>query len=436
MGCRSIRTVVFCVANAAIFLAGCGGRNSYVPPPPPEVIVTTPLVKNETLYHEFPGTTQASQSVNIIPRVLGYIDSLHFTDGSMVSQGQLLFIIDPRPYQDALDVAIAQVSVAEAAYDDAKANYARALQVAKTPGAIAKQQVDTYKATLEQSQANVQLAKANQANAQLNVDFTHITAPISGKISRRLVDIGNLVTANSTLLTTINQYDPMYAYFNVSESDFLDYQKRQREAAEKEKSQSPGTQPQAPEPVAAPSPPTASANSSDPATQAPQPSEKHPVEMGLSDETGYPHEGTIDFADNQIDTSTGTLLIRGVFANPQPYVLAPGLFVRIRVPIGTQTNAVLVPDRAIATDQQGKYLLVVQTDHTVEHRSVSVGSVVAGDMCIVNSGIKPGEQFIVEGLQFARPGLKVNPVMKPAESFATSQAATANPPVSIGTKQK
>ena len=232
------------------------------------------------------------------------------------------------------------MSVAQAAYDDAKANYARAQEVAKTPGAISKQQLDTYKATLEQAQANVQLAHANRANAQLNVDFTHITAPISGKIGRRLVDIGNLVTANITLLTTIDHYDPMYAYFNVSEADFLAYLKRQREAEQRQKSRSPGAEQQ--QRSLSPTAQTVTANYP-PADATPSPqitppplNEQHVVEMGLSDETGYPHRGTIDFADNQVDRSTGTLLLRGVFPNPEPYRLAPGLFVRIRVPIGAE----------------------------------------------------------------------------------------------------
>jgi RND family efflux transporter MFP subunit len=378
----------------ALFVAqttGCGKRNAYVPPPPPEVVVGTPVVRTVTLYHEFPGTTQASEAVSIIPRVLGYLDSLHFVDGGTVTKGQLLFVIDPRPYQDAYDVAVAQVDVNEAAYKLAQANYARANEVAKTPGAISKQDLDSFRAQQEQAQANVELARANMANAKLNLDFTHITAPLSGKISRRLVDVGNLVTANVTLLTTINQYDPMYAYFNPSEADFLEYQKRQRNSEGAAKSD---------------------ASSKPDASDASPP--HNPVEMGLSDEKGYPHKGTIDFADNRVDPNTGTISVRGVFPNPQPYLIAPGLFVRIRVPIGTQPNALLVPDRALSSDQQGQYLLIVKPDHTVEHRAVETGLLEEDDLRVINSGLKQGEQFIVEGLQFARPGSKVTPVTQPA----------------------
>ena len=341
--------------SIAAMCSGCGKRNAYVPPPPPEVVVATPEVRTVTLYHEFPGTTQASQNVNIIPRVQGYIDSLHFADGSMVTKDQLLFVIDPRPYQDAYEVALAQVEVNEAAYNVAKANYARALQVAKTPGAIAKQEVDTYKATEEQAKANLKLAQANAANAKLNVDFCYIHAPLAGKISRRLVDVGNLVTANTTVLTSIDQYDPMYAYFNVSEADFLAYLKRQHQTGGSQRTAPSG--PQAPKSHSQPTAQNSAANDPLPANGPPaensrnsphvQPSAdsgKHAVEMGLSDETGYPHAGMIDFADNTVNPATGTLLLRGVFANPPPYVLAPGLFVRIRVPIGVEDNAILVPD--------------------------------------------------------------------------------------------
>ena len=216
------------ISLSIVSSAGCGKRNAYVEPPPPKVIVATPVVRTVTLYHEFPGNTQAVQAVSIIPRVLGYVDSLHFQDGANVTKGQLLFIIDPRPYQDAYDVTRAQVDVADAAYKEAQADYARAKAVAKTPGAIAPQDVDKFKATEEQAQANLELARANGASAKLNLDFTHITAPVSGRIGRRLVDVGNLVTANVTMLTTIDQYDPMYAYFNASETQFLDYLKRTR----------------------------------------------------------------------------------------------------------------------------------------------------------------------------------------------------------------
>jgi multidrug efflux system membrane fusion protein len=370
------------------------------------VVVGTPVVRTVTLYHEFPGTTQASEAVSITPRVVGYVDSLHFTDGTFVKKDQLLFVIDPRPYQDAYDVALAQVDVNKAGYKDAKANNARAKKLNETPGAISKQDLDLNQAQEEQAKANLELAIANLANAKLNLDFTHITAPLSGKISRRLVDVGNLVTANVTVLTTINQFDPMYAYFNPSEADFLEYQKRQRKLEEEAAKSDASSKPDA---------------SDTGALHA-------PVELGLADEKGYPHKGTIDFADNRVDPSTGTISVRGVFPNPQPYLLAPGLFVRIRVPIGTQANAVLVPNRALSTDQQGQYLLIVGQDHVVEHRAVEVGTIEEDNLAVINSGLKPGEEFIVEGLQFARPGRKVTPVSKSsakASEGETKQSAQA-----------
>ncbi len=403
----SARCVGVLFAAISLFIvssAGCGNRNAYVEPPPPKVIVATPVVRTVTLYHEFPGNTQAVQAVSIIPRVLGYVDSLHFQDGANVTKGQLLFIIDPRPYQDAYDVTRAQVDVADAAYKEAQADYARAKAVAKTPGAIAPQDVDKFKATEEQAQANLELARANGASAKLNLDFTHITAPVSGRIGRRLVDVGNLVTANVTMLTTIDQYDPMYAYFNASETQFLDYLKRTRAEDQAAK-------------------PTTSATKSDNSSRPDESdiaARKKPVEMGLVNEIGYPHNGIIDFVDNRVDPNTGTILIRGVFPNPQPYLLAPGLFVRIRVPIGTQADALLVPDRALSTDQQGQFLLIVKPDNVVEHRAVEVGTLY-GELRVIESGIKPGEQFIVEGLQFARPGNKVAPVAESSQSAASNE---------------
>jgi RND family efflux transporter MFP subunit len=410
-GCRGLLFAavgLFIVSSAA-----CGKRNAYVEPPPPKVVVGTPVQRTVTLYHEFPGTTQGIQSVNIIPRVLGYLDSLHFKDGGSVTKGQLLFIIDPRPYQDAYDVTRAQVDVADAAYKEAQADYARAKAVAKTPGAIAPQDVDKFKATEEQAQANLELARANMASAKLNLDFTHITAPISGRISRRLVDVGNLVTANVTVLTTIDQYDPMYAYFNPSEAQFLDYLKRTRAEDLAPKSTTSATNSDTPSPP----------NESDIAAR------KKPVEMGLANEAGYPHKGIIDFVDNRVDPNTGTILVRGVFANPQPYLLAPGLFVRIRVPIGTQAGALLVPDRALSTDQQGQFLLIVKPDNVVEHRAVEVGTL-HGELRVIDSGVKPGEQFIVEGLQFARPGIKVTPVTESPAPAADGEAQQPTAPQS------
>jgi RND family efflux transporter MFP subunit len=399
------RQLLAAVGICVALCAGCGKRNAYVPPPPPEVVVGTPEERTITLYHEFPGTTQASETLSIVPRVSGYLDSLHFADGTFVKKNRPLFVIDPRPYQDAYDVALAQVHVNEAGYKDAIANNARAKKVAETPGAISKQDLDLNQAQEEQAKANLELARANLASANLNLGFTHIAAPISGKISRRLIDVGNLVTANATLLTTINQYDPMYAYFNASEADFLAYLKRQRkddaaakpDAAKSDVPKSDADKSETPDKPSQPDPDDAS-------------SQHTPVEMGLSNEAGFPHKGTIDFADNRVDPNTGTISIRGVFSNPRPYLLAPGLFVRIRVPIGTQTGALLVPERALGTDQQGQYLLIVRPDHVVEHRSVEVGSSEDDNLVAIDRGLKLGEQFVVEGLQFARPNSKVTPV--------------------------
>lgn len=387
---------------------GCRPSNAYVPPPAPKVIVGTPEQRSVTIYHEYTGTTQASESVEIRARVSGYLDSIHFQDGATVPQGQLLFVIDRRPYVAQLDQAKAQLQAREATVVQQESIYKRD-QALLPAGAITPEQVDIDRGNWLVAQAGVLQAQAALRQAQLNLDYTEVHAPIGGRISRRLVDVGNLVTADSTLLTMILRYDPMYAYFNVSEANYLDYLKRERAKT-----------PETPEKKPAPPAPktegtkngtqgqgTAGGAAGNAAGETAPP--RVPLEMGLANESGFPHPGYIDFAEPTVDPNTGTLLLRGVFANPPPYYLSPGLFVRLRVSIGTQPDALVVPDAAVGTDQAGRYLLVVGPDNVVQRRSVTVGTLTEGTR-VIEEGIKPGERFIVEGLQRARPGSEVTPV--------------------------
>lgn len=390
----------------AILGAGCGQRNAYVPPPPPEVIVAVPQVRPATIYHDYPGTTTASEAVELRARVQGYLESINFADGSMVMTDQLLFVIDPRPYQAALQQAEADLESKKATAVEDRAIYFRTLSLIPSQAAT-REQAETDRGNWLVAQAGVLEARAALTQAQLNLSFTEIRAPISGKIGRRLVDIGNLVVANTTVLATIERYDPIYVYFNATQAQYLEYLRRVRRHP-------PGT-------LEATLPPNPRATAAAVVGAAMSPSvwtafgvltaaqPHYPVEVGLSDETGYPHRGYVDFADNTVNPATGTLLIRGVLLNPPPYYLAPGLFVRVRVPVRKLAHAVVVPNRALGTDQEGRFLLVVGPNNVIERRSVKVGARVDTDLRIIDEGIQPGERFVLEGLQQARPGQKVVP---------------------------
>jgi RND family efflux transporter MFP subunit len=373
-----------------LVVGGCTQRNTYVPPPPPEVSVTAAEQREITIYHDFTGTTEASNSVQIRARVTGYLEKVQFQEGASAAEGQVLFVIDQRPYVAQLDQAKANLESRKAAAAQQQSVYRRSLSLLQS-GATTQEQIDIDRGNWLVAQSAVAQAEAMVRQAQLNLDYTEVKAPFSGRIGRRLVDVGNLVVTDTTLLTTMYQYDPIYAYFTVSETDYLDYRKRQREKNQ-----------------GRPEKPTAE--------------RRPPIEMELANETDYPHHGYIDFAEPTVNPGTGTLLLRGVFANPEPYRLAPGLFVRLRVPNRTEASALLVPESALGTDQTGRFLLIVRPDHVVEHRSVTVGPL-EGAMRVIERGLKPGEQFVVEGLERARPGAKVQPVEAQPSQLAAHQEA-------------
>jgi RND family efflux transporter MFP subunit len=394
---------------ALLGVGGCGPRNAYVPPPPPEVEVAVPVEQTVTLYDEFTGTTQASDTVQVRSRVQGYLDSIHFVDGADVHKGDLLFVIDRQPYQAQMDQAQADLESKKAAAVRAEALYRRTTSL-RPSAAATREEVDKARGDWEVAKADVGQAEAKVRQAKLNLDYCEVRAPIDGFISRRLVDVGNLVQADTTLLTTIMRYDPMYVYFTVSESELLQFMKRRRErpAGTFEALELP-TEPAVVAAVGLPASSPWSRWLSAGIVIAATPS--YPVDLGLANEGGkYPHKGYIDFAENTVDPGTGTLQIRGIFSNPPPYFLGPGMFARLRVPVGVQEHALLVPKRALAADQQGDYLLVLGPDDTVERRAVELGAEVGGQR-VVEKGLRPGERFIVEGLQQARPHSKVRPKM-------------------------
>jgi len=373
------------LAAMAALLASCGG-NTYAPPPPPEVTVAQPVERDVTTYLDVTGQTRAIESVEIRARVKGMLESMQFTPGSNVTQGDLLFVIEPDLYQARVDQAQADLDSAQARLQSAEEQFSIAQAVfAKKAGSrtdvVQKQQArDEARAAIEQS-------KATLVAAELDLSYTHIYAPINGRIDRNLVDVGNLVGADeSTLLASIVRQNPIYAYFQVSERDALEYRAL---SGHGEKGN----------------------GDSEPA----------PAYMALATDQGFPHAGRVDYAGNKIDPSTGTFEARAVFSNPDGVIL-PGLFVRLHVPV-SHGPGLLIPDDALGSDQGGRYALVVGEDGTVQHRTVEVGTVSDG-LRMVQKGLTPQDWVVIVGVQRARPGTKVTPKrteLPPAETAEMAQ---------------
>src|ERR1700688_2396399 len=381
-GGRPLGNIVWLFA-ACIALSGC---NKPAPPPesqPPPVTIARPVQKQIIEWDYYTGRTDAVESVNVTPRVSGYIDKITFRAGERVHKGDLLFVIDPRPYQAVLDQAKAQLRQAEANQQLQDANFARQDKLRQT-GVIAKEDFDTALSNKNQAAARVLAAQASVESAQLNLTFTQVTSPIRGRISRELVTVGNLVQADTTLLTNIVSVDPIYAYFNVDERSVLKYEQQVRLG-----------------------------KLTDARTGA------VPISLQLENEASFPHQGSIDFINNQFNSSTGTLQVRGLFPNADG-VLIPGSFVRIRVAGSPLHMALLVSDRAVGTDQGQKYLLVAGKDNVVVVKQVELGPEAEG-LRVVRSGITPDDEIIINGIVNARPGSKVSPQEGDMNQFKTNQ---------------
>jgi len=357
---------------AACLLSTLGGCQKPVAgprPKPPRVTVAHPVQRDVQLYYPFTGRTQAVERVEIRARVQGFLEKILFKDSDDISQGQLLFVIEQRPFQASLDSALASLESHQAALKLAQANIARGRQLIQKR-AISQQELDVMEAELSQAEAAISGAKAEVKEAQIQFDYTSIHAPIAGRIDRNLVDIGNLVGGvQKTLLAKIVRLDPIDAYFDLDERTYLKILER-RDAARKK-----------------------------------DPQKRPPVFLGRQNDQGYPFAGTIDFVDNEIDPDTGTILVRGTFPNPD-LKLTPGMFVRLRVPQQVRSDAILVEERAIGTDMSGKYVLVVGKDNLVELRHVELGPLEEG-LRVIQSGLTPADTYIVDGTQRARPGLPV-----------------------------
>jgi RND family efflux transporter MFP subunit len=340
-------------------------------PPPAQVTVAQVISKPVTEFDEFTGRFEAIDRVEIRPRVSGYISSVNFTEGSEVKKGDVLFVIDQRPYAAELKHAQAQLAQAKSQLALAKSEKARATNLL-AQHAISQEEFDTRSSGDEQAEASVQLAEANLDTAQLNMTYTRVTAPISGRISRANVTLGNLVTNGQTQLTTLVSLDPIYVRFDGDEQAYLRHEKEAKDRAAAGSKDSPS-----------------------------------PVLVGLADEAGYPHPGVMVFVDNEVDPQTGTIRTRAKLEN-RDRAFTPGLFARVRLMGDKKYDALLINDSAVGTDQTVKYVLVVGADNKVEYRPVKLGPVIDG-LRVVREGLKVNDTIVVNGLQRVRPGSPVTP---------------------------
>jgi RND family efflux transporter MFP subunit len=384
---------------ACLPLAGCA-EQAPIPKPstPPSVTVARPVVRRISDREEFTGRTDAVYSVDVLARVSGYLEKVCFEDGAEVKEGEVLFEIDPRPYRAEVERTAAAVAKAEAHLKRLEADFQRASHLFDR-GVIGREEYDLVNGDREEARASVQNAVEAHKLAKLNLDWTKVTARIGGLASRRLVDPGALIKASDTVMTNIATQDPLYFYFDVDEQTLLRVRRLITEGSiptEGEKAVS--------------------------------------ALIGLADEDGYSHRGTIDFSENKVDPNTGTLRVRGTIENPKPYLLNPGMYVGVRLPIGEPHDAVLVPEQAVGTDQGRKFVYVVNAANEVVYRPVTVGFA-EGPLRVIAKGLDPTERIITTGIQRIRPGIKVVPTVvqepSPPDSLtAGGSDAPARPPLS------
>lgn len=357
---------------AVVALAGCEDKNTFVAPPPPKVDVATPVQRPVTRYVEATGNTAPIKSVDLVARVQGFLQSQDYTDGTFVNQGTQLFTIEPETYKLKLDQAQAAEAGAQASVKQAEADFRRQSDLVQRQ-AVSQATLDTSTSTRDNAQANLQQAQANTRIAEVNYGYTKVSAPFDGIVSAHMVSIGELVGVSSpTQLATIVAMDPIYVNFTVNEQDVL---RIRAEAARR------------------------GLTAAD--------LKQFPIEIGLQTETGYPHEGHLDYVAPTLNSSTGTLAVRGLVPNDKR-VLLPGYFVRVRVPFTQEKDALLVPDTALGSDQGGRYLLVVGADNIVEQRKVQIGPVDNG-LRVIEGGLKPDDHVVIAGLLRVIPGQKIDP---------------------------
>jgi RND family efflux transporter MFP subunit len=359
-------------------LSGCDSAPPVVETPPPPVSVSKPLAREVIDHDDYDGRIAAVLTNEVRTRARGYLDKVSFRDGQMVKKGDLLFEIDPKPYQASLDAALAQKAAAEAALELAQKEHARTARLVRT-GAASREELDVWIGKQAVAKADRLKALALVEQAKIDLGYTKISAPFAGKISRTQVSVGNLINSGGgdTLLTTINSVEPMYVYFDVPERVLLRYGEHFRKGPNKD-----GAEPTLEE-------------------------LKIPVYVGVEGEIGYPHQGEIDFADNNVNASTGTKLVRGVLPNTTR-ILDAGMNARVRIPVSDPNKSLLVTERAIGTDQGLKFVYIVNDQNVVERRDVKLGRLHDG-LQVIREGVNPEDRVIVNGIQRARDGAKVEP---------------------------
>jgi multidrug efflux system membrane fusion protein len=355
-----------------VTIAGCGKQNDSGAKPaqaPPSVKIAQPLAQDVTEWDEYTGRIEAVSSVDVRARVSGYLEKVNFKAGEMVKKGDLLFLIDPKPFTAQLNYAEAELERAKTKRELAKNDLVRAESLFRGK-AISEEEYDARSKGLREAAATVNSAEANVYTARLNLDFTRIRAPIDGRIGRELITEGNLVSGgggDATLLTFIVSTNPVYVYVDADERSVLKYRRQSNDIG----------------------------------------AGQTPAQLAVADEADFPHQGILDYIAPREDSATGTVTLRGVFANPDG-LLSPGFFARMRVRGSAPYPALLLPDRAIATDQAQRFVWVVNQENQAEYRKVVLGAPV-GQSRVIKEGLKAGEWIVIEGLQKLKPGIKVNP---------------------------
>lgn len=395
---RGVRTAVLSAALAAL-VSGCGeDKQQQAAPPPPAVTVATPVKRVITDFDEYVGRFTAVNSVEVRARVSGYLDRVHFKDGDNVKQGDLLFSIDKRTFENQLAQARATLTQAKSNLAYTEADFSRGQQLVRDK-TITEQTFEQRSQAFRNAQASVASAEAAVRQAELDLEFTELRAPMNGHIGDRRVSPGNLVTGGfgggtTTLLATIVSTDPIHLEFTFDEASFLRYERLSKEARED----------------------VAGRNG------------RVDVSLKLIDESDFGHQGYLDFIDNVIDRSTGTIRGRAVFKNPNG-MFTPGMFARVRVPAAPPAERLLVPDVAVGSEQIRKYVLVIDGENTARMKYVTLGPLVDNNLRVIKSGLAAGDRVVVNGMARARPGQKVNPQEQPAQPAPGTPAAASSAPV-------